>query len=351
MRRPGSRARSSIPRAASSVLERHVHPPCANITSCMKVPRKIPRLFREPPRTLFDDPHYEAFEAPVKGPLFSNSVFCALLVVFGIFLMLTADWFGLLLLNSQRFSLRLSVERVAAVAKVARGVPRGDRRDRTADGLQKRHARSGLGLPKERLELAEGLLDGREVRRVWWQVNQRAASRLHEGPDPLVPVGAEVVHNDHLARTQRRREHPLDVGLEDRLGRGTHHRHARPHPLGPHARQERRVLAAVPWNLAVGSLAPGRPGPKPRHGRVSPAFVHEHQAPGIQTPYPFVPARPFSFVALGGREGLFLSGSPKRPKARLRLETETARPCSSSKSSRCSSSVRSGLRETWAGRT
>src|SRR5215213_10761058 len=91
---------------------------------------------------------------------------------------------------SQRFSLRLSVERVAAVAKVARGVPRGDRRDRTADGLKERHARSGFGLPKERLELAEGLLDGREVRRVWRQVNQRAASRLHEGPDPLAPVGA-----------------------------------------------------------------------------------------------------------------------------------------------------------------
>jgi hypothetical protein len=170
------------------------------------------------------------------------------------------------------------------------------------------------------------------------------------GPGPARPCGAEVVHNDHLARPQGRREHPLDVGLEDRLGRGTHHRHARPHPLGPHARQERRVLAAVPGNLAVGPLASGRPGPKPRHGRVSPAFVHEHQAPGIQTPYPFVPARPFGFVALLGREGLFLSGSPKRPKARLRLETESARPCSSSKSSRCSSSVRSGLRETWAGR-
>src|SRR5215218_121535 len=85
MRRPGSRARSSIPRAASSVLERHVRPPCATITSRMKVPRKLPRLFRQPPRTLFDDPHDEAYEAPFKGPLFSNSVFYALLAVFGIF--------------------------------------------------------------------------------------------------------------------------------------------------------------------------------------------------------------------------------------------------------------------------
>ena len=69
---PGSRARSSIPRAVSCVLERHVRPPYATITAYMRVSRKFPRLFREPPRTLFDDPRYEAFEAPVKGPLFST---------------------------------------------------------------------------------------------------------------------------------------------------------------------------------------------------------------------------------------------------------------------------------------
>ena len=67
----------------------------------MKVPRKFPKLFREPPKTLFDDTKHEAFETPVKGPLFSNSLFYALLALFGVSLMLTADWFGLLLLNSE----------------------------------------------------------------------------------------------------------------------------------------------------------------------------------------------------------------------------------------------------------
>jgi hypothetical protein len=84
----------------------------------MKVSRKFSRLFREPPRTLFEDSHYEAFEAPVKGPLFSNFVFYALLAVFGIFLMLTADWFGLLLLNSEGVFQRigpLNTVRVTAV--------------------------------------------------------------------------------------------------------------------------------------------------------------------------------------------------------------------------------------------
>ena len=92
----------------------------------MKVPRKIPKLFREPPRTLFDDVHYEAFEAPAKGPLFSNTVFYALMTVFGISLMLTADWFGLLLLNSEGVFGRigpLNTVRVTAVLMTGIAVP------------------------------------------------------------------------------------------------------------------------------------------------------------------------------------------------------------------------------------
>ncbi len=51
-------------------------------------------------RTLFYDDDQEP-EAPVRGPLFPRPVFRALLVVFGVSLMLAVDWFGLLLLNSQ----------------------------------------------------------------------------------------------------------------------------------------------------------------------------------------------------------------------------------------------------------
>jgi len=92
----------------------------------MKVPRKIPRLFREPPRTLFDDPQREAFEVPVKGQLFPTPVFYALLSVFGISLMLTADWFGLLLLNSEGVFDRigpLNTVRVTAVLMTGIAIP------------------------------------------------------------------------------------------------------------------------------------------------------------------------------------------------------------------------------------
>ncbi len=57
------------------------------------------RLFRSPQKALFDDGQDE-LHAYVRGPLFPKPVLYALLAVFGISLMLTADWFGLLLLNA-----------------------------------------------------------------------------------------------------------------------------------------------------------------------------------------------------------------------------------------------------------
>src|SRR3990170_6878516 len=96
------------------------------MTSSMETPRKMPRLFRDPPKTLFDDPEDEVFEAPAKGPLFSNSVFYALLAFFGGSLMLTADWFGLLLLNSEGVFGRigpLNAVRVTAVLMAGIAIP------------------------------------------------------------------------------------------------------------------------------------------------------------------------------------------------------------------------------------
>jgi hypothetical protein len=65
-------------------------------------------------------------DAPVRGPLFSRRVFVGLLAVFGVSLMLTVDWFGLLLLNSDGVSGRigpLNVARVMAVLMAGIAVP------------------------------------------------------------------------------------------------------------------------------------------------------------------------------------------------------------------------------------
>jgi hypothetical protein len=66
----------------------------------MRVPKRISKFFRDPPRTLFEDREDSTAEAPVRGPLFPNHLFYGLMTLFCLSLMLTADWFGLLLLNS-----------------------------------------------------------------------------------------------------------------------------------------------------------------------------------------------------------------------------------------------------------
>ena len=64
------------------------------------------KLFRGRPKKMLDDydPH---LDAPARGPLFSRPVLRALLILFGISVMLCADWFGLLLLNSEGVILQI----------------------------------------------------------------------------------------------------------------------------------------------------------------------------------------------------------------------------------------------------
>ena len=70
-------------------------------TRVMKKPAEnFLKALKRPRRTLFEEEKEELYARP-KGPLFSRRVFRALLILFGISLMLSMDWFGLLLLNSR----------------------------------------------------------------------------------------------------------------------------------------------------------------------------------------------------------------------------------------------------------
>ena len=85
---------------------------------------KRSRLFGGPPKKLLEED--EVLDAPVRGPLFSRPVFKGLLAIFCVFLMLTADWFGLLLLNSDGVKDKLgplNTVRVMAVLMAGIAVP------------------------------------------------------------------------------------------------------------------------------------------------------------------------------------------------------------------------------------
>jgi hypothetical protein len=86
--------------------------------------RNWPKRFGGPPKRLLDEDD-NSLDAPIRGPLFPRPVFVALLAVFCVSLMLTADWFGLLLLND-RVTERigpLNTVRVMAVLMTGIAVP------------------------------------------------------------------------------------------------------------------------------------------------------------------------------------------------------------------------------------
>ena len=90
----------------------------------MKNLKKWPKPFGGPPKKLLDEDDGNP-DAPVRGPLFSRPVFVGLISVFCVSLMLTADWFGLLLLNprvSERIG-TLNTVRVMAVLMTGIAVP------------------------------------------------------------------------------------------------------------------------------------------------------------------------------------------------------------------------------------
>ena len=83
------------------------------------------KLLRRPPKRLLDDYDPE-LDAPIRGPLFPRPIFRALVAVFGGFLMLTVDWFGLLLLNMEGVRLSigpLNALRVTAVLLMGVAIP------------------------------------------------------------------------------------------------------------------------------------------------------------------------------------------------------------------------------------
>jgi hypothetical protein len=83
------------------------------------------KLSQRSQKKLLEDVDPE-LDAPVKGPLFPRPVFLTLLTVFGVAVMLAADWFGLLLLNVEGVRLQmgsLNTLRVTAVLMAGIALP------------------------------------------------------------------------------------------------------------------------------------------------------------------------------------------------------------------------------------
>ncbi len=93
-------------------------------TLTMKPSRKLlesrAKLLRRPSRMRFKNGD-DGLHAYVRGPLYSRPLLYALLSLFGLSVMLTIDWFGLLLLNSEGVILQMGTLNVLRVTAVLMG--------------------------------------------------------------------------------------------------------------------------------------------------------------------------------------------------------------------------------------
>ena len=72
-------------------------------------------------------------------------------------------------------------------------------------------------------EFRPSLFDGVEVRGVGRQIEQLGSCRFDPLADTLYLVSTQVIHHHHLAGTQRRTQHVVQIGEEDlAIGRRFH---------------------------------------------------------------------------------------------------------------------------------
>ena len=128
------------------------------------------------------------------------------------------------------------------------------------------------------LSLAEDRLDRIEIGRVARQEEQLGAGGADQLPDGLAFVAAEVVHDDDIAGTKRRKEHLLDVEAETLAIDRPLEKPRRLNPIMAQGGQERHCLPAAVRNLGGEPLAARCPPPQGRHIGPGPSLVDEDQA-------------------------------------------------------------------------
>jgi hypothetical protein len=142
------------------------------------------------------------------------------------------------------------------------------------------------------LDLGEGLLDRIEIWRVRRQEPEPGAGRLDHLSDGDPLVGAEIVHDDDVARLENRNELLLDVGAEalavDRAvedARGSE-------LIAAQRAEEGHGAPAAVWRKAPQPVALRSPSAQRGHAGLDPGLVEEDQAAGIEASLPGSPAPP-----------------------------------------------------------
>jgi hypothetical protein len=230
---------------------------------------------------------------------------------------------------------------VAAVGEPAGGVGLGDGGAGGPGGGAERVIGACSGSAERLLDLREGVLDWVEVRRVGRQVDELGASCLDGSARAVGVVGAQVVGDDDLARSEGRCEDMADVALEPGAGHAAIEPHQRADAVEGQRRDHGLVLAGVPRRCRVGALPTRGPGVRRRVAEVAPRLVKEDQVDGRDPCHLGSPGLPHGRVLLARPQRLFLRVQPSRVSARLIVAVLTRQPDTSRHQEQWSASVAS----------
>src|SRR3954465_6495872 len=193
---------------------------------------------------------------------------------------------------------------------------RGKVVEQGADCLPESILSSCSRFPEQSLELGKELLDRVEIRGIGREVKHAGPCRPDRLLDPGDLVNSQVIHRDHVARLQRRREHLLDVGAEHRTGHRPIQDKRRDDPARPQARHDGRGLPMTRRHRINQALAPGAPAVEAGHRCGRGCLVDEDEALTIHValPHPRAAAVPGHVgpILLAGSQALFLCDRPSR---------------------------------------
>src|SRR3954470_9413719 len=193
---------------------------------------------------------------------------------------------------------------------------RGKVVEQGADCLPESILSSCSRFPEQSLELGKELLDRVEIRGIGREVKHAGPCRPDRLLDPGDLVNSQVIHRDHVARLQRRREHLLDVGAERLPGHGPIEHKRRDDPARPQARHDGRGLPVAKRRCIDQALAPGAPAVEAGHRCGRGGLVDEDEALTIHVALPHPPAGPVAGhvgpILLGRSQALFLCDRSSR---------------------------------------
>ena len=198
---------------------------------------------------------------------------------------------------------------IAGVVEEVAAFVGGEGVDEAADAVPERREGAFGGLAQQGLEFGEGELDRVEVGRIGRQLEQAGAGCLDGVADAGDLVRGEIVHDDDVARPQRRRQAAADVGAEDGAGHRPIDDEGGGEAAGAPCGDERRPLPMAVGHLADQPPAAAAAAPRARHVGGGGGFVDENQPLRIKprlTGPPRAPRRGHVRpILLGGVHGFF----------------------------------------------